>query len=164
MGSSSYLCSWIYSRGLLSRWRNLSTILFFPTPCNYTESIKQKRNSSGGKTNQNNLLLIICPSLLLMQTKLVNIYNTSFMTVFFFNWLLNILALSSSYLKGNSKLFLAFCNLSFIFCSLILHWGINIRARILSISDWKNGSKGNQGRVKTKTFPIHSSELWFLVI
>ena len=63
--SPSYLCSWIYSRGLLSRWRNLSTILFFPTPCNYTESIRQKRNLSGGKTNQNHLLLIICPSLLL---------------------------------------------------------------------------------------------------
>lgn len=129
----SYLCSWIYSRGLLSRWRNLSTILFFPTPCNYTESIKQKRNLSGGKTSQNNLLPIICPSLLLMQTKLVNTYSTSFMTQFFFNWLLNTLALSSSYLKGNSKLFLVFCNLFFIFCSFILHWGVNIRARIFQI-------------------------------
>lgn len=37
VSTSSHLCSWMYSRGLLSRWRNLSTILFFPTPCNWTK-------------------------------------------------------------------------------------------------------------------------------
>lgn len=29
----SYLCSCKYSLGLFKRWRNLSTTLFFPTPC-----------------------------------------------------------------------------------------------------------------------------------
>lgn len=103
----SYLCSWIYSRGLLSRWRNLSTILFFPTPCNYTNMILERHFYLEATVCQSTRILpkTILSKLcwftsLLMKTKLANICSTtSKIQSFFFYLLLSTLVLSYSYFK-----------------------------------------------------------------